>query len=205
MGDKQMKQLASISLCVLMFIALMGFGVNDLHQAVTYNSNEKIQDEDDPLPNGKWTVAFLPDPQQYNDSSVPVEITRTTTVGGKGKDNGLEEVIIRNRTSKNVIAVKLRYFITTEENRTVSLYQGPVLDMAYKNIDSKKKDQLKIPPYRRRGFTVKDAKIGKVLKPLIKNGTLNGGFIIRLRINEVIFEDGSIWKEKITNITHHRA
>lgn len=168
-------------------LATVGQTLNAIAQGLTVGQ----QEQNEPSPKGKWRVVTVFDYKQHYDPTVPVELTRGT-LANEENNKGLVEVIIKNRTSKNISSLKIRYFLTTSEDRKVILYQGSTLEI----ISKRTKEKPTLPANQRRIFDVKDGKFSKLLKPLVKNGELNGNFVITLQISGVVFEDGSVWKEE---------
>lgn len=173
--------------------ALVGLGVfSQTLTTIAQNSTKGKQEQSEPLPKGKWSVMTLFDNKQYYDPSVPIQLTRGTSALGEGYNSGLIELIIKNRTSKNITALKIRYYLTTREDHETVLFQGPPLDI----VSRRAKERPTLPANQKRTFEVKDGKFTKLLKPLVKDGALNGEFALVLKISEVIFEDGASWKEE---------
>jgi hypothetical protein len=176
----------------LFALALIGLGLaGNTLIATTQTLPTPQQEQNEPLPKGKWKVVTLFDSKQYADPSVPAELTRITT-SGDGTNSGLVELIIKNRTSKNISSLKVGYYLTTDENQETILFQGPALEIISKKA---RKEKLAIPANQRRTFDVKDGKLSRLIKPLVNNGQLNGSYTIMLKINAVTFEDGSVWRD----------
>jgi hypothetical protein len=175
-------------LLALIFVALCVVTTNENSQkAAARGAN---QDADAPWPNGKWTVSVIPDTNQKADASVPVIVSRTTTSTTKGKDNAFEHVILLNRSSKAVSEVKLRYVIHKIEAPDTILYQGPQFEIKAKKGNEKNPLQAN----KRWVFDVPNGRLARFLKPVVKDGSLSGEFVIRVSVDEVTFEDGSVWK-----------
>lgn len=153
-------------------------------------SGTQEQQEDDVWPGGKWTVAVVPNARQYRDPSVLILITRTTTSMDKGKENAFEQVILWNRRSKRITEVKLRYSINAVKEPNNFLYKSVPFVLSLKS----RRGYNPLQPDERRVVKVPDAKIAKLIKPLIKDGAINGDFIITVSVDEVTFEDGTSWR-----------
>jgi hypothetical protein len=155
------------------------------------DSTTTQQDTSEPLPKGKWKVVTLFDNSQQYDPSVPVALTRGTSSLKEGDNSRLVELIVKNRTAKNISALKIRYYLTTDEDPKTILFPDSPLEIVSKRPDEKPT----LPANQRRTFKVLNGKFSKLLKHLVKDGVLNGSFVITLKISEVLFEDGSMWKE----------
>src|SRR5918911_1702134 len=129
---------------------------------------------------------ILPDTRQGDDETVPVVIVETKSFAGKGKWKNLKliGVKLRNRSTKTVQAVKLRWFITTWEDEETIQAQGM---MSYLDIQ--------IPEQGVRDMDTPVINFAKEMKSLIKGGNLTGNFFFKVRVSEVRFADQSIWKE----------
>lgn len=101
----------------------------------------------------------------------------------------IESIVLKNRTSKTIKAFKLGWIIMSAEdhragkNREAALLEGgtDLIEPGFTNFGGRTK-----PFY---------LEVLKAAKPLVKDGTLNGTFAIRIRLTEVQFQDGSIWIE----------
>lgn len=179
------------ALSIALFLSLVGLmpAVSNsiLNKRVRANVQDNQQQEEK-LPGGTWSMATIFDSRQVNDTTVPAEITRTTTSIDKGKDSGLEELVILNRTWQAITAIKLSYIVSRPEDLETVLSRG-----ALEIISKKAIEKQRIPGNQRRIFKVLNGWPGKMLKPLVKEGKLSGAYIVRIRINEITFEDGSTW------------
>lgn len=192
------KIVLSTSLITITVLLIVGLSII---RATSLGRSQGKQEEDYAWPGGRWTVAVVPNSRQYRDSSVPVLITRTTTSAQKGKDNAFEQVILWNRASKRIVEVKLRYSINEVKAPDTFLYQSPQLPLSLKN----RKGENALKPDERRVVKVPDSKIAKLLKPLVKDGSVYGDFIITVSVSEVLFDDGTMWREEETVSLNHKA
>lgn len=146
----------------------------------------------DEIPQGKWSIAAVPDVQQAEDAVAPVVVSGVSSLMGKDKWAGMLKVVqvrLTNRTSKTVRAVRLGWIIITAADRkankpdreaklkgdTTPLFEVDLPEGASKRIDSPIINFI------------------KEAKPLLKNGALNGDFYLKVRVREVLFEDGTNW------------
>lgn len=143
-------------------------------------------------PSGDWVAQADFDIFQSNDS-MPVVLAGIRTYTGKGawrKQLMIESVTLKNQSQKSIDAVKLGWIILSEQDRNSGRNREVALLEGYTK------------PLKLESSTGQFKKLKSVLidfvkqaKPLVRNGTLNGKFYIRIRVSEVYFNDGSIWKE----------
>jgi hypothetical protein len=155
-------------------------------------------------PPGNWTAVAEFDVSQSSDLDVPVVIVGLASYGGKGawaKQLMIDDVTLRNQSQKQLKSVKLAWIIITDEdrqarkNRSAALVEGftTALPASARPGQMEKFQNLQID-------FVKEA------KELFKSGKINGIVFIRLRVSEVLFADGSIWKESTAIAKrHHRV
>lgn len=140
-----------------------------------------------PGPGGKWTLGISFDIPQTNDDSVPVVISKMVNFMGhkKWRNAKVTGLTLNNRSTRSVKAVQLRWIITSGEDRKTILLQGltPFFE-------------TRIPAQGQRDVEPPVIDFAEVTKPLQKNETLDGDFTLTVRVSEVHFEDGFIWKEE---------
>src|ERR1044072_2025544 len=98
--------------CLLFAFALVCLVAGN-HSVAAQAPTTSQQEQNEPLPKGKWRVTTLFDNKQYADPSVPVELTRVT-LSSEENNKGLVELIIKNRTSKNILSLKIRYYLVSD-------------------------------------------------------------------------------------------
>jgi hypothetical protein len=133
------------------------------------------------LPPGKWTLTtgFCWRPEC---ESAPLLLYTITTDATKGA--GVTTVGFQNRSQMPVAAVRLNWYLTTQEDQNTLLLQGQTPLLYFPNaLASNSKWSLE--------YNV--VSFGQIHKPLLKNGVLNGNFHIMLAVSEVLYEDGSNW------------
>jgi len=147
----------------------------------------------EPGPAGNWFFRGADfDTNQTNNASLPVVIGGVTMYMGKGnwlKYLMIESIVLVNRSGKPIKAFRLNWIIMTVEdhsagkNRDAALLEGQtdLIDPGLTNLGGRTK------PF--------DLEVVKAAKPLARNGTLNGDFIMRIRLSEVQFQDGTAWTE----------
>lgn len=139
-------------------------------------------------PQGAWSVAFIPDKVQ-TPANAPVKVHATQTLTGNEKWNDLKliNVELSNYSDKTVLGVAIRWIITPKSDRSYMLHQGyPGLFEAHLLPGETKTVEAPIIDF------------AKIATPLIKDGTLSGDFVVKIRVCNVEFEDGSSWRETET-------
>lgn len=129
------------------------------------------------LPKGDWTLSILPYLRQgYAERplvvySVESKLGTVTNVG------------VENRSSKTATALKFSWHLSRKQSPDTILQSGqtPLLGLSG------------IPAGEVKTYNFPVISIGKVSKSLLKNGTLNGNFLIDVAVSEVRYEDGSAW------------
>ena len=58
----------------------------------------------------------------------------------------------------------------------------------------------------RGGYSIyQSGRLAKFIKPVVKDGALYGSFVIKVSVDEVIFEDGTVWKEQRALDFNHKT
>jgi hypothetical protein len=136
--------------------------------------------ENKQLPRNGWAVGFHSYRAEGFDS-IPVRVISVTSKGNQGLTN----VELRNRSSKPVTAVKIGWYVSTEDGPGTVLTKGesPLLSLPA-TLQADERLQLKVPP----------VSLAKILKPVVKGNTLRGDFSVQVAVIEIVYEDGSTWK-----------
>jgi hypothetical protein len=131
------------------------------------------------LPQGKWTLTATP----YLESSYqsnPVVVHSVTTEANKGLT--VTKVGILSR-SKNVSAVRLRWYLATEANPDIILQQGETPEIQIGGgASAGEVREIEYP-------VVTFAKLYKAEE------VLNGNFVISVGVSAAKYEDGATWTE----------
>lgn len=146
--------------------------------AMGYESTNPAQG--DQLPIGEWTVGFhLYQAKGFD--SIPVRVTSITSRG----NIGLTNVALQNRSVKPVTAVKIGWYVSTEDGPGTILAKGesPLLTLP-ETLQANESLQLSLSP----------VSLAKILKPIVKGNTLRGDFSIQVAVTEIVYEDGPSWK-----------
>lgn len=147
----------------------------------------------EPSPAGNWVVRADIDLSQSDNPDVPVVLAGIRMYGGKGawrKQLMIESATLSNRTHKQIQAIKLGWIILSEQDRNARKNREAAL------VDGYTESFQVTPPLE--SFTkLKSVLIDfvKLAKPLVQGESLDGSFFIRVRVSEVSFSDGSVWKE----------
>ena len=158
-------------------IAFLGL-VACLGVATGLESTKNVQG--DQLPPGDWTVGFhLYQAEGFD--SLPVRVTGITSQG----NTGLTKVALRNRSLKPVTAVKIGWYVSTEDGPGTILAKGesPLLALP-QTLQANESLQLSLPP----------VSLAKILRPVVKGNSLRGDFSIQVAVTEVVYQGGLTWK-----------
>jgi len=162
---------------VIKMIAFLGLFAC-LAVATGFERTQTVQG--DQLPAGDWTVGFhLYQAEGFD--SLPVRITGITSQGNKGLTN----VALRNRSVKAVTAVKIGWYVSTEDGPGTILAKGesPLIALP-QALQADESLQLRLSP----------VSLAKILKPVVKGNTLEGDFSVQVAVTEIVYEDGPTWK-----------
>jgi hypothetical protein len=145
----------------------------------------KVKDQ---KPRGKLGIVLETDMNQFYDASAPVAVGAIQTLSGGGKYAGvvkIKRLEIKNRSSKALNSVQLRWEIVSLDNPAKVLLEGasPFVNF-WAEADSSK--VIEIP-------TIYPALL---FKPLAKDNELNGQFQLTIGVQEARFADGSFWRRQ---------
>ena len=154
--------------------------------AKDFNDDDlKVKDQ---KPRGKWVTGIESDMDQFNDASLPVAVGAIQSLSGGGKYAGvvkIKRVEIKNKSSKSINSVQLRWEIASLDNRTLVLSEG-VIPFVNTQVEANKSLIVEIPPLYP----------ALMLKHLAKDSELNGQFVITIGVQEARFADGSVWRRQ---------
>jgi hypothetical protein len=181
-----------ITLMIVLLTALVvvaGFAASTAQTPERGKKKEVFVDDD--LKEGKvpgeWLVVTDLDQSQLDDPSVPVVVDGVNTFAGKGKYAGLMkigEVRAANRGPKAVTSLQLRWAFVAFNQPDVALLEGytSLLDI---RIDVNSSQKFDIPAIF----------FNREVKRFTKGRELHGHFYLRVSVQEVRFNDGSVWSE----------
>jgi hypothetical protein len=137
-------------------------------------------------PRGKWQIAAHGDSSQRVVADAPVQVEHVQSLLGGGKWANLivRKVGIKNTARKSVRSVKLKWIISTEEVPVVLDGYTSSFDV---EIPTQGARDIELPPV---------INFLALSKPLVKDGKLDGDFLLSLRVSEVTFDDGSTWEDE---------
>jgi hypothetical protein len=137
------------------------------------------QVDDSQLPTGNWSFSAHPYFGSGYDSRPVVVIAVTASSTGGLVVN---EVGLRNLSSKSVAAVKLRWYLSEERTPDTILLQGQTPLIAFSEpLPVGKRYLLKFPVLS----------FAKIHKPLLNSGSLTGDFYVQIEVGEILYEDGT--------------
>lgn len=116
-----------------------------------------------------------------------------TTVFVKGKNHGflqwrnlqLTHVTLKNLSAKTGAGVQLKWFITTRTERDKILPPPAYTGLFEAHLLSGETAKVESPL----------VKFSRAVKHLVKEGNLEGDFLLHVRVFQVEFEDGSVWND----------
>jgi uncharacterized protein affecting Mg2+/Co2+ transport len=137
-------------------------------------------------PSGRWSASIIPDLSR-NSSTSPVVVVGTSTLMGNTQWRNLQltHVTLKNYSSKTVLGVQLKWFITTREDRSKVLPPPGYTGLFEAQLEPGEKKQFESPL----------VKFSQAAKHLTTNDSLEGNFLLQIRAFEVEFKDGSTWND----------
>lgn len=150
---------------------------------------------------GETEIAVAPDEQQFNNPAVPVVVFRSvfglSDPDTKAKREPLiKEVILENRSTKDISSVTVRWVITPLNSRTTPLARGEfnphVLQSLHKTLRAGQRQTLKLS----------HPKLITLIEQVPNLEAMGNKFIFFIGVAEVVFADGSSWKEESTDVSN---
>jgi len=135
---------------------------------------------------GRWSASIIPDLSR-NSSTSPVVVTGTATLMGNAEWRNLQltHVTLKNYSSKTVLGVQLKWFITTKSDPTKTLPPPGYTGLFEAHLLPGEKEKFECPLI----------KFSQAIKYVARNGILEGDFLLHVRVFEAEFEDGSTWND----------
>ncbi|MCA1591455.1 MAG: hypothetical protein LC754_02135 [Acidobacteria bacterium] len=137
------------------------------------------------LPSGNWSWSahsFSAHPYWSADyGNLPVVVYSVTS----DERARIAKVGVKNFSDKSVVGIRFGWFLTTEEDLGTILQHGQTPLLEIENLLSPSDIRILVYPV---------TSIGKIYKPLLKDGVLNGDFNIFIGVEEIRYSDGTIWK-----------
>jgi hypothetical protein len=100
--------------------------------------------------------------------------------------------VLRNRSQKSVTAVKLRWILVRNQDRSVIAQRGYTPDTVLVEGHTPP-IELNIPKESLRRIDFSIISFVAVTQDLAKEGILSGDYFLFVGVYEVLFEDGSVW------------
>lgn len=175
--------------CAMSTICLLTFVTSSMSTSIGKGKND----------DRKMEVAVMPDQQQFTNPGVPVIAVRTVSGLSEPDANAkkqylIKEVIVENRSTKNVSSVTIRWIIAPINNRTTTLARGDfkphVMQSLRKTLQAGNRQTLKLSHPR----------LNQLIEQVPNRASLGEKFVFLIGVAEVTFEDGSSWKEELTEV-----
>jgi hypothetical protein len=123
--------------------------------------------------------------EQAADDDAPVLVTGVSSLLGRGESADLivRRVVLKNKSGRTVKSVTLRWMLTDGEAQTSVVLEGdtPAFEV-----------MLPARAYQKTDIPLID--FARIARPLMRGGTLDGKFLLKLRVAEATFADGSAWQ-----------
>lgn len=151
--------------------------------AVAASKGGQAQNEMNPdqaMPPGDWTLVSHPY-QGPDFEFLPVVVY---SVSSSIKGLTIKYAGVWNRSPNPVTAVRLSWYLRTEQNPNNILQQGQTPPIKFRKG---------LPPGKQQFLRYPLVSFLKIYKPLLKRGVLRGKYVIDVAVSEAFYEDGSSW------------
>jgi hypothetical protein len=147
----------------------------------------------------EFEISIMGDQEQFTNPAVPVVVVRT--VSGLSEPDAdskrqylAKQVILENRSTKDIASVTLRWAISPMNSRTTRLTQGEFgpysLSALHKTLLAGQRQTLKLV----------HPKFNRLIDGIQNRQAMGNRFRFIIGVAEVSFEDGSTWKEESTDV-----
>lgn len=131
-------------------------------------------------------VAAVPDLSQERGDNVPVIVVGVRSLTATG---GFTNLLVAGATIKNITIkptkyVQLKWMLVPKLTPETSLLHGYTANV-----------EVHCPSESTKEVKLSYINFAKITKPLLKDGVLNGEFLLKIRVSFVEFEDGTSWRE----------
>lgn len=136
------------------------------------------------VPGGHWSIGVFPFLKStYMSDAVVIRSVRYEVSKG-----GIVSAVQVNNRSKDIVAMNLIWYLSSEERPGVVLAKGelPLLNVS-------------IPSGRLQTIDFQPLSFAEIYKRVLKNGTLEGNYRIDVGVATVTFNDGSGWTPENTD------
>lgn len=137
-------------------------------------------------PLGRWSGSIIPDLSRNSSNSPVVVIGTGALMGNKELRNlQLTHVSLKNHSAKTVLGVQLKWFVTTKTDRAKILPPPGYTGLFETYLEPGDTGRFESPLVM----------FSQAVKYLIKDGRLDGDFVVQVKVFQVEFEGGSTWND----------
>ena len=188
-------KIVAILLFLVTFIAVgSNVAAQDANPCDTPNNLPPSFFEVEKGPQGDWSVSLLPDPKQSEDANVPVAVVGAGAIQGPANRRGLRLGcgVLKNRSKKQVTAIRLRWILARGQDRAAIARQGYTPDTVLLDGHTPAIElSIQKEGFRRTDFSI--INFAAATERLSKEGMLSGDYLFIVGVYEVVFADGSAW------------
>lgn len=131
------------------------------------------------FPRGSWSLGARPY-MNAGYETLPVRVYSVTSNLNNG--GAVTKAGIENRTSQSLTALKLSWYLSTTQNPEVVLRQGQTRMLNLPESIGAGESRVIVLPI---------VTFARAYGALVRNGSLNGDYLIQVAVSEAVFEDGS--------------
>lgn len=137
-------------------------------------------------PAGSWLAAAIPNRSQRTENRAPVMVVAPVSFMASGKNTNLivAGVTLLNAAHKRVESVALNWSLLDADTQAIRAHGRT--DTFTVNIEARRARKVKCPYLN----------FAKISQPLVKNGVLNGNFLLEIGIDSVTFADATSWDDR---------
>lgn len=188
-------KIVAILLFLVTFIAVgSNAAAQDANPCDTPNNLPPSFFEVEKGPQGDWSVSVSPDLKQSEDANVPVVVAGAGAIQGPANRRGLRLGcgVLKNRSQKQVTAVRLRWILARGHDRAAIAQQGYTPDTVLREGHTPAIElSIQKESFRRTDFSI--INFAAATEQLSKEGMLSGDYLLIVGLYEVFFADGSWW------------
>ena len=164
-------------------LTLMALMLVMLTVACLAAASKNLQDTDIKLPPGKWTLQH-PALSRLGLKDAPLQITSVT--GDVKRGGTITAVRLKNNSGKAAAGVRFTWYLFRDQAPKEILRKGesPALGL------------VGLPAGGSKNVAYPIVSFGNIYEPLLKDGELNGDFVLEVAVSEITYEDGSKWERK---------
>jgi hypothetical protein len=146
-------------------------------------------------------IAVIPDQQQFTNPAVPVAAIRIVAGLSDPDADGktqllIKEVILENRSSKDVSSVIIRWVITPLNSRATTLARGEVSPHVLQALDKA------LRAGKRQILKLSHPQLSTLIQQIPNCEAMGNKFAFKIGVAKVVFEDGSSWEEELTDVSY---